>query len=87
VIRPSPAPVARRPEASCNMCGSGGRLETCHVCQELGCKKCNFWCSEKAGGCGLTVCASCNGFDHTVIEGQKGVWHCVTCKPPEQLCT
>ena len=75
VIRPFPASVAWRPEASCNICGSGGRLETCHLCHELGCRKCNFWCSEKTGGCGLIVCATCNSFDNAVTEGQKCAWH------------
>ena len=84
VIKPCPAPAAGR--SYCNNCGYGGRLENCHFCKELGCKKCNYWCSEKTGGCGLTVRASCNSFDGAVTEGQKGLWHCANCKPPEPLC-
>ena len=84
VIKPRVVPVAER--TYCKICGYEGRLQNCHFCNELGCKKCNYWCSEKKGGCGLTICAECNSFDGAVTEGQKGLWHCTNCKPPEPLC-
>jgi len=83
VNKPRPAAVAEG--AYCKICGYEGRLENCHFCNELGCKKCNYWCSEKKGGCGLTICAECNDFDGAVTESQKGLWHCSNCKSPEPL--
>jgi len=81
-----PCPVAVAETAVCKICGHEGRLQNCHVCSELGCKKCNYWCSERKGGCGLIICAECNDFDGAVTKGQKGLWHCSNCKPLEPRC-
>ena len=45
VNKPRPAAIAKG--AYCKICGYEGRLANCHFCNELGCKKCNYWCSEK----------------------------------------
>ena len=71
--------------ANCKICGTDGRLAKCDFCKELGCKKCNYWCSEKKGGCGLTICADCNDFDGAVTQSHKGLWQCSNCKAPEPL--
>ena len=65
---------------SCYHCGSSGRLEWCCLCDKLGCRRCNNWCSRKSMSCGITVCVECNATHKLVIQRKEGVWLCIACK-------
>ena len=50
-------------------------LKECAMCTKAFCRKCNFWCQKRSGGCGLVLCNDCNSSIHKTPRG----WLCIEC--------
>ena len=64
----------------CDLCYRPAYCTECSNCAWMCCARCQYWCSQKFGGCGYKVCRYCNGPDQSRIsEIRRNVWRCSEC--------